>query len=295
MFRLKVTIVQAILFIVACAVLAISQEPLPGRRSVTPEEVQRILANNGDDYMVKLMKAQGYAGNLTKSQLAIFRQRGIGEMDLMMYYDEFGITPEESNAIKRAGFNIEIRPFEIWHWTALSDVVCVGKVIQKKDNPQGPYHTYVDIEPIEYFKNTSEQQDRLLQTRILESGSRYGLKEELVQVDAPSEPNLKVGEKVLIFLTRKAFSLTLLLARAEANGQTSDPRFQSEYGAVQKLRSLLNQPGPYEILSAYKIVGNKAVSKLRTLHTPFKTEVVKLDEAKQQVLKVVASQKPFRK
>lgn len=295
MLRLRGRLIQAALLLIVCSMLAVSQQPLPSRRPLTQEEVQRVLSNDGDDYKVKLMQAQGYAGNLTKSQLATFRQRGIGEMDLMMYYDEFGITPEESDAIKRAGFNIEARPFEIWHFAALSDVVCIGKVVQKKGNPQGPYHTYVDIEILEYLKNTPQSQDRILQTRILESGPRYSLKEEVVQVDAQSEPNLKVGEKVLLFLTRKTFSLILLLARAEANGHTSDPRFQSEYGTTQKLRSLLNQPGPYEILGTYKIVGSKAVSKLRTLHTPFKTEVVKLDEAKQAILKVATAQKPFRK
>ncbi len=215
MLRLRGRLIQAALLLIVCSMLAVSQQPLPSRRPLTQEEVQRVLSNDGDDYKVKLMQAQGYAGNLTKSQLATFRQRGIGEMDLMMYYDEFGITPEESDAIKRAGFNIEARPFEIWHFAALSDVVCIGKVVQKKGNPQGPYHTYVDIEILEYLKNTPQSQDRILQTRILESGPRYSLKEEVVQVDAQSEPNLKVGEKVLLFLTRKTFSLILLLARAK--------------------------------------------------------------------------------
>lgn len=295
MLRLKRSLVQAVLLLIVCAVFAASQQPLPGRRPLTQEEVRRVLGNDGDDYKVKLMQAQGWAGNLTQSQLATFRQRGIGEMDLMLYYDEFGITPEESDAIKRAGFNIESRPFEIWHWATLADVVCIGKVVEKKGEVEGPYHTYVNIEATEYLKNLPGRQEKLLQTRILHSGPRYNHKGQLVHVDAQSEPALHVGEKVLIFLTRKPFSLILLLAQAEANGSGADSNFQNQYGTTQKLRSLLNQPGPYEILDTYKIVGSKAVSKLRALHVSFKTEVISLDQAKQAISKVVTAQKQLKK
>lgn len=297
MVRQKRILAQAGLLLIVCAIVAVSQQPLPGRRGLTQEDSRRVLATYGDTgpTAIKFMQAQGWAGNLTPSQLATFRQRGIKEMDLMMYYDEFGITPQESDAIKRAGFNIESRPFEIWHWAALADVVCIGKVTQKRGDVEGPYHTYVDIESIEYLKNRQGQQEKVLQTRLLHSGPRRGHKEDVVKVDAQSEPSLHVGEKVLLFLTRKPFSLILLLAQAEAYGSGADPNFQNQYGTTVKLRSLLNQPGPYEILNAYKIVGSKAVSKLRALHVPLKTEIIGLDQAKQAISKVATAQKQFQK
>lgn len=307
MLRVKRGIFVMALLLVACSILAYSQLPQVGRRPLKREEAQRVLNDRGEvgQLLVNSLQAGGVAGNLTDQELETFRQRGVDEFNLFFYLDEFGITPPESDALKRVGVDLEFkfkpggqplrRPPAIGFWAALADVVCIGNVSQKRGTPEGPYHTYVDIEPIEYLKNLKGPQGPILQTRILHSGPRYDHEGKLVHTDDRSEPDLRPGEKVIIFLTSKPWSLINLLAQAEATGFASNPLFERQYAPAQAIRALINVPGPYEVLAAWKIVGNKAVTKLRGYRIPNETDVISLSQARQMISNVVAAQRPFRR
>lgn len=274
-----------------------AQQPPTGRSPLTQEEIQLLLTTSGTTgpNLVREMQAKGKAGNLTQQQLATFRQRGVREVFILEYLDEFGVTPEESDALKRIGVNLENPRFPaIGFWAALADVVCMGRVSQRRDNPEGPYHSYVDIESTEYLKNLSGRQDRILRTRLL-SGPRYAPDGKLYDLPYPAEPALRSGEKVIVFLTSKPVKLRTLLSNAEAYGYASSPNFESQYGTAQGIRSMLNQPGPYEVLAAWKIVGNKAVTMLRGYRIPNETDVISLDDARRLISSVSSAQRPFRR
>lgn len=82
-------------------------------------------------------------------------------------------------------------------------------------------------------------------------------------VDFMAEPKLLEGERVLLLLTRTPISLLRWLGRAAANNGLVT--FEQQHGPLTRVSAALNAPEGFEILHAYKIVDQNAVTKVRDL------------------------------
>lgn len=284
---------------VALALAGVSQPAPDLRRALTAAEIQRIQELRPTNWLWKVdsLQATGISPKLTQEQLDYFRQRGTNELFLLEYVAEFGITPEESGALLGEGVNMVLRAdteMTVFHWAAFADAVVAGTVVRTEGVLQGPYHTTVYLRPDTYFKNCLDlpSAPTTITGSLLFTGPRiHRSQDDIHRVEGLGEPNLKSGEKVLLFLSRVPLNLRALLASAAANRSVSS--LEREFGNAADLHRILHQPVTLEILLAYKIVGDKAVIKNRAYRIERDDDVVDFSFLKNKVGRIAAAQSAY--
>jgi hypothetical protein len=291
---------RKLLIVVAVAGLAVvgagaflQQTPRAvNRRSLMPAEVERLRASSRrtGDWNARFFDSVGVSTKLRPDQLDYYRARGTNEFFLLRYLASQGITPEQSEALAAEGVNMALAdPTQMtaYHWAALSDVVVAGEVAEVSGNPKGPYHTKVDLQAQRYLKDaTGERADRVSGALLRTGPRRHATGEQ----DAMDEPDLKPGERVVLFLSREPFNLTALVGSTLANVGSLPASFEQDYGTMRDLVRKLDKPTDLEVLMAYKIVHDKAVLKCRAYRIASPSDVIDLGELAARVERVAAAQ-----
>ncbi len=293
----------AISFVAVATALVVFPQQFPSppattRRALTLEEIERVTATHPElgTGRARVLQAVGVAKKLTQRDLDYFRERGTNEVYLLRYIAEFGIRPEEAEALRAEGLEMALSegtwPVQVgaFHWTAFSDVVVAGEIVRVEGNPEGPYHTTVHLKAYEYFKDCLNLGAPVISGQLLRSGPRFH-KGHIEYFDYPSDPNLKEGEKVVLFLGKAPLDLIALLGDALAAGNVSV--VERDFGKIPTLFGIIDHPVGLEIYQAFKIVGDKAVKKIRTLHSPHETDVIDLGILKRKTRRIAAVQDPF--
>jgi len=273
------------------------------RRPLAPAEAQRLQSFAADSdtaqWLVSALDAVGVSSRLDQSQLDQFRALGTDEVFLLRYLAEYGITPEESQALESVGVEMALSDptaMDVFQWAALADEVVVGEVAEVRGNPDGPYHTYVDLDVFDHLKDAGgERPDRVTGT-LLRSGPRaHAVGGDVHVVDAMDEPDLKPGERVVLFLSRVPLNLISHLASTLANSGGELPAgFAEEYGSLQEQLALLDAPQDSEVVLAYKVVQDKAVLKVRAYRVAGPYDVIDLDQLTARIDRIAAVQEAVR-
>lgn len=298
-------IFAAIASLVLVGALAFLDQPVraASRRPLAPVEAQRLHSFAADSdsaqWLVSALDAVGISTRLDPSQLDEFRSLGTDEIFLLRYLAEYGITPQESRALESVGVQMTLSDrttMNAFHWAALADEVVVGEVAEVHGNPDGPYHTYVDLNVFRHLKDTSGERPGRMTGTLLRTGPRkHAAGGDVHVVDAMDEPNLKSGEHVVLFLSRVPLNLISHLASTLANASGELPRgFAEEYGSLREQLALLDAPQDPEIVLAYKIVQDKAVLKVRAYRAAGPYDVVDLDQLTTRIERIAAVQEAVR-
>jgi hypothetical protein len=285
---------------IAALLLAASPSPpssisSPTRRELSQKEKDRLTAYFGPEQAASwaASRAFGISKKLTEEQLDYFRARGVNEAFLLNWVAEYGITPQENEALRKVGVDMVIAHVPqatAYHWAALADVVALGTVTTVVGNPAGPYHSQYQIKVDEYLKDCSKLNLPVIEGKLLQTGPYYH-EGRTEQRELLSEPNIAQGERVILFLSKVPLNLIALLQTA--GDQPTRTGLEREFGEIGKLTALAESPVGFEVVEAYKVVGSKAVQKIRTLHTPGQTEVVDLDRFKETIRAIGAVQEPY--
>lgn len=276
-------------------------QPTPDglRRPLTASEIERIreLRPTSWQWKVDSLQGVGISTKLSREQLDYFRQRGTNELFLLEYVAEFGITPTESSALLAEGVDLALRAdteMTVFHWAAFVDAVVAGTVVKTEGVLDGPYHTRVYLRPEMYLKDCLDlpRAPASVTASLLFTGPRiHRSRKDIHRVDAMDEPNLKSGEKVILFLSRVPLNLRALLAGATANRSTAS--LDREFGTVADLHRFLRQPVALEILQAYKIVRDKAVIKNRAYRIERDDDVMDISLLTSKVGRIAAAQSGY--
>jgi hypothetical protein len=271
------------------------------RRPLAAAEVQRLRAAspNAGEWKVRALEAVGVSSKLDSRQLDYFRRLGTEETYLLRYLAEYGVTPEESEALAAEGVQMALSDpsqMDVFHWAALADTVVAGEVEDVRGNPAGPYHTYVDVRVERRLKQRSGAPLDGVTGALLRTGPRLHAEGgDVHHAEAMDEPNLKSGEKVVVFLSREPISLVSQLATALANhGGTLPERFESEFGSHRDLVRALDTPIDLEVVLAYKIVGDQAVIKAPAYRVPTPYDVIDLATLTSRIERIAAAQERAR-
>lgn len=267
------------------------------RRPLDPGEVQR-LRDSGPEtagWRAQALEAVGVSSKLNRQQLDWFRQRGAEETYLLRYLAEYGVTPEESEALEAEGVQMALpdpTQMHAFHWAALADQVVLGQIQEVRGNPPGPYHTYIDFNVERHLKDSAGRRTERVTGVLLRSGPRYhAAGADTHEVEAYDEPELKPGERVVAFLSRRPLNLVSHLASTLANsGGRLPDTFEREYGTLGDLVRVLEAPKELEVVLAYKIVRDKAVLKSRALRAPGPYDVIDLSELTTRIERIAAAQ-----
>ncbi len=269
------------------------------RRPLAPAEVQRLHSFAADfataRWQVAALDAVGVSTKLDQRQLDYYRARGADETFVLRYLAEYGVTPEESKALEAVGVRMALSDpttMDVFHWAALAEQVVTGEVTEVRGNPAGPYHSYVDLDVERHLKDASGDRLGRVTGPRLRSGPRlHAAGGDVHLMDAMDEPNLKPGERVVLFLSRVPLGLTVHLASTLANTGGGLPAgFAAEYGAMGELLGVLDDPAEPEIVLAYKIVGDQAVLKTRAYRVPGPYDVIDLAQLTSRVERIAAVQ-----
>ena len=300
MRRFTLAVLLIVLGGVAILFIAANSPPVPNpmsptRRGLTPKEEERIAAALGPEQARTWLMVHnfGVAKKLTESQLDYYRARGANEVFLLNWIAEYGITPEENEALRTVGVDMavgQVTDANAYHWAALTDVVALGEVVRVTGNPQGPYHSHYQIRVEQYLKDCTGANAPLIEGKILTTGPRLH-EEHGHRIERSSEPDLAEGERVIVFLSKVPLGVIELL-HAPLDERVK-PLIEREYGPIGQLVAMTEAPSGHEIVKAYKIVWGRAVEKIRTLHAPSDTEVVNLPEFKNRIKKIAAVQASY--
>lgn len=274
------------------------------RRPLTPAEAQRLHSFAADfdtaQWQVAALDAVGVSTKLDQRQLDYYRTRGADESFVLRYLAEYGITPEESAALEAVGVKMALADpttMDVFHWAALADQVVTGEVAEVRGNLAGPYHTYVDLDVDRHLKDAGGDRLGRVTGTLLRSGPRlHAAGGDVHVMDAMDEPNLKPGERVVLFLSRVPLSLISHLSSTLANNGGSLPAgFAQEYGSLGDLVGALDAPpAEPEIVLAYKIVQDKAVLKARAYRMPGPYDVIDLAQLTSRVERIAEVQQAVR-
>lgn len=270
------------------------------RRPLDSAEMERLRASNAAtaDWRIRALDSVGVSKKLNPQQLQYFRDRGAEETYLLRYLAEFGITPEEAESLDREGVQMVLADptkIDVFHWAALADKVVVGTVDEVRGNPGGPYHTEVDLLVDRHVKNASGLHNDLVTGVLLHTGPRaHPEAGHLHHVDAPEEPNLKEGERVVVFLSRTPINLVTMLASNLANEGRLPDMVERQYGDLGRLTKVLESPNELEVVLAYKIVGDTAVLKGSAYRVPSPHDVIDLSELISRIERIAAAQAQAR-
>lgn len=249
---------------------AFAQKHLWTHRPV-PEDVKaNILKERGESgkVIVQQLELMGLRGTLTPEQWREFRRRGVPEMMIVDVLDAHGLTPEISSALASIGVDLETE--ENWkrkgpgHYAALADLVLVGRIQKIEYHIEGPYHTWVRVVPQKILKGKGNEPEIVV--KLLVSGPVLHPNGQILIADSTGEPSFAVGERVLLFLQSRPEDL-LHLHRVERalDDPTNAANFGRNHGTIETIEAELARGGYFELLwgaaGAYKIVGNRAVSK----------------------------------
>ncbi|HEX9942832.1 MAG TPA: hypothetical protein VGG03_12500 [Thermoanaerobaculia bacterium] len=300
MRRFALALLLAIVIGVAILSIAATSPPTPSpmsptRRGLTPKEEERIAAALGPEQARTWLAVHnfGVAKKLTEAQLDYYRARGVNEVFLLNWVAEYGVTPEENEALRTVGVDMalgQVTDANAYHWAALTDIVILGEVVRVTGNPQGPYHSLYQIRVEEYLKDCSSANAPIVEGKIFTTGPRLH-EGHGHRIERSSEPDLAEGERVIVFLSKVPLSVIELL-HAPLDERVK-PFLEREYGPLNQLVAMAEAPAGHEIVKAYKVVWGKAVEKIRTLHAPSNTEVVDLSEFKDKIKKIAAVQAPY--
>lgn len=267
------------------------------RRPLDPAEVQRMRTFSPDtaDWKARALDSVGVSSRLNRKQLDWFRERGAEETYLLRYLAEYGVTPEESEALEAEGVQMALpnpTQMHVFHWAALADQVVLGRVEELRGNPPGPYHTYVDLGVERHLKAAGGRRPERVTGVLLRTGPRYhAAGADTHQVEAYDEPDLKPGERVVLFLSSRPLNLVSHLASNLANhGGALPGAFEREYGTLGDLVRVLESPQELEVVLAYKVVRDKAVLKARALRAPGPYDVIDLSELTARIERIAAAQ-----
>lgn len=277
--------------------------PKQTRRELTQEEISRISDELGRParFWENSGRVIGVSARLSQEQLNYYRERGVSEVFLLGWIAEFGVTPEESDGLRASGVEMAVdslTKLNVFHEAALADVVVTGKVTGKTGRPEGPYHSTFHVQVDKYLKNCPGLSLPVIDAKLLESGPRFH-KGHLVNVDVKWEPDLKKGENVVLLLTPVPLSLIARLhSSAGSAGSEGLLRLEPDFGKIPDLLAFIEDPTLIDpeflqVFTAYKIVRNKAVKKIRTLHAPSETNVIDLALLKAKIGQMEAVQAPY--
>lgn len=301
----KLLVLAALAGLVFVGAQAFLEQPARAatRRPLAPTEAQRLHSFAADSdtalWQVSALNAVGISTRLDQRQLDAYRALGTDEIFLLRYLAEYGVTPEESQALEAVGVEMalsDVTQMNVYHWAALADQVVTGEVVEVRGNPEGPYHTYVDLDVDRHLKDASGELPTRVTGTLLRTGPRvHAAGGDVHVMDAMDEPNLKPGERVVLFLSRVPLNLISNLASTLANGGGELPAgFAEEYGSLEENVALLDEPRDSEIVLAYKVVQDKAVLKLRAYRTATDYDVVDLDQLTARVGRIAAAQEAVR-
>ncbi|MGH9198682.1 MAG: hypothetical protein ACRD1T_23505, partial [Acidimicrobiia bacterium] len=82
---------------VAAGVL--QEASVPARRDLTPQEENRLRSQPQGEWWIRALRGVKVFSRLSEQQLDYFRSRGAGELFLLRYIAEFGLTQAESEAL----------------------------------------------------------------------------------------------------------------------------------------------------------------------------------------------------
>ncbi len=262
------------------------------RRPLMPGEVERLRASSPriGEWHARFFDGVGVSSKLAPDQLDYYRARGTNEFFLLRFLAAQGITPEQHEALAGEGVEMALAdPLRMtaFHWAALSDLVVAGEVEHVRGSVAGPYHTTVDLRVERHLKDATGERADQVSGVLLRTGPR---RHATGEVDAMDEPDLKPGERVVLFLSREPFNLTALVGSTLANLGSLPAHFERDYGTMRELVRKLDRPTELEILTAYKIVQDKAVLKCRAYRIPSSSDVIDLGELASRVERVAAAQ-----
>lgn len=276
-------------------VALVQPPPRPSnRRPLSPDEVARVRSARGaGDWNAKFLDRIGVSTKLNERQLGYFRQRGTDEMFLLRYLAEAGITPEESEALEPLGVRMALSDptkMSLGHWAALSDVVVVGEVEAVRGNSTGPYRSSVDLRVTKSLKDRPGRGSTRVTGVLLRSGPRqHG--DHSHQYDAWDEPDLKPGERVVVFMSSAPMRLVGHIGAALTNYNGQLPKsVTDDHGSYAEIVRTLDNPTELEIVKAYKIVQNKAVVKARAYRMPSPDDIIDLSALSERVQQIAAAQ-----
>ncbi|MGH9789822.1 MAG: hypothetical protein ACRD5W_01310 [Candidatus Acidiferrales bacterium] len=257
---------------------------------------------NLTDYSIREIELFGIRGKLTTEQWEELRRRTVPELSIIRIFDAHGITPEMSDALK--GVGVDFEDSEKWrergpgHYAAMADAVVLGRVQKIEYHVEGPYHTWLRVHPEEFLKGVADGDEVIV--KILDSGPARGENGEILMTESEADPKFRLGERVLLFLQKWPRDL-LYVQRVYRNLTPPDQQrnLERQYGSAQAIRAELEKGDYYELLweasGAFRIVGDRAVSKLRALRVPNpNAEKFRLKEAKQLIGRVGEVQRKFR-
>lgn len=272
------------------------------RRGLSPDEIQRVRAASpafAADWNEKFLQRVGVASKLNPQQLAYYRARGTDEMYLLRYLAEAGITPAESAELEPLGVRMALaNPSEMGagHWAALSNVVAIGEVEAVRANTVGPYRSSVDLRVTRYLKDDTNRRSARITGVLLLSGFRQHDGHVHEELGVGDEPDILVGERVVLFLSRAPLRLVSHFGSTLANHDGGLPKaVVADHGSHADLVRALDNPQDLEILSAYKIVQDQAVMKLRAFREPTPDELIDLATLSTRVEQVAAAQERGRR
>lgn len=111
---------------------------------------------------------------------------------------------------------IKGRPFRYYdpRWAArVADCIVIGTVEEVRENPEGPYHTWVTISVERYLKGGEHKKEvlvKLISGRFLvleRTNDQIRRTDKIYKMKVSTEPSFRRGEKVLVFLSRIPWNL----------------------------------------------------------------------------------------
>jgi hypothetical protein len=276
-------------------VALVQPPPRPStRRQLSPNEVARVKSARGyGEWNAKFFQHVGVSKKLNDRQLEHFRGRGTDELFLLRYLAEAGITPEESAALEPLGVQMALSDrmkMGVGHWAALSDLVVIGEVEAVRGNTSGPYRSSVDLRVTKYLKDRPGRAAPRVTGVLLRSGPRTH-NGHTHDYEAMEEPDIKRGEKVVLFLSSAPLNLVSHLGSVMANTDGDLPKSVTDvHGSRADLVRTLDNPTDLEIVHAYKVVQDKAVFKARAYRVPTPDDVVDLASLTGRVQQIAAAQ-----
>ncbi len=235
----------------------------------------------------------GISQLLTDRQIDYFQRRGTNPFVLYQYVTEFGITPLENQRLERAGITFALSAFEdldSMHVAALSDAIVEGTVTALDGYPRGIYHTKVVLD-VEHIHKDCGAVPRLGPTNfwLLQTGPHQHGDHVDDRVD-PTEPDFRIGERVLILAGSHPLRLRSLVGQA-LQGESLD-RLRDAFGSPRWLlrAASRSRADVLEIYQAFKVVRSNFVLKGGGLRIPQHTDVMDKEYFQDRVAAILEAQ-----
>ncbi|MCE2391792.1 MAG: hypothetical protein J4G09_09975 [Proteobacteria bacterium] len=207
------------------------------------------------DYYIRV----GISSLLTDAQIDYYRRKGTNPFVLYDIITEFGITPGENQRLEGAGVTFVLRDLadlDSWHYVALADAIVEGVVTKLDAYPRGIYRTRVVLDVDRVYKDCGTVPALRGVFRLL------GPRQHGEQVNHwVSQPDFRLGEKVLILAGRHPMQLRRLVGSA-LHTESLDA-LRDDFGPPQRLIEAASRPlsNVLEIYQAFKVVRGNFVIK----------------------------------